>query len=464
MTMLDILLIGLALALLVCVGWLLLERSWQAAEKARLSSRVEELERDLAEASAERERISVRADEINEKLSGLNTEAATLRANLENAERSRKEDEQKLKLLRETFDSFASEALDKSTQRFMKLANETFAKHQQAARTEHDERRQAVEKLVTPIAEGLKKTDEQLKKLEQERIKTSATLLEKFEQEERQRRLLTEETRKLSDALRRPEVRGRYGEIQLQRVAEIAGMTSYCDFDTQRSVTNSAGQKLRPDMVVKLPNDRVIVVDAKANIDPYLRAIDAETEEDREALLERFADGIGRQAKDLAKKEYHGQFERTPEFTVMFVPGDQFVDAALSRRPSLIEDAAQQNVILASPSTLIGLLRAVAVGWREMAISESARELLKLGQELHERSAKILEHVAKVGRGLDRAVGSYNDLVGSVDSRLLPTLRRFEDAGAASGKKLEELPPVEVRTRELADARALSSPGNGAAD
>jgi DNA recombination protein RmuC len=458
MTMLDIVLIGLCAALAVCCAWLLVERSWQSAEKARLATRNEELERDLAEAAADREKLETRAEEIDRKLAEINVEAATLRANLEGAKRARKDDEQKLKALRETFDSFASEALDKSTQRFLKLAGETFAKHQETAKNEHEQRRQAVEKLVTPIAESLKKTDEQLKKLEADRVRTSATLLEKFEAEERQRLLLTTETRKLTDALRKPEVRGRYGEIQLQRVAEIAGMASYCDFDTQRTIRSGAGATLRPDMVVRLPNDRVVVVDAKANIEPYLRAIDAETEGDRDALLERFADGIARQAKDLAKKEYWSQFEHSPEFVVMFVPGDQFVDAALQRKPNLLDDAAQCNVILASPSTLIGLLRAVHVGWREMAVSESARELMTLGRELHERSAKVLEHISKVGRGLNAAVGSYNDLVGSVDARLLPTLRKFEDAGAKSAKELDELPPVEVRTRDLADARALSAP------
>ncbi len=442
MTTFSIILTGLTLALLVCVGWLLMDRSWLVGAKTTATSRAEELERALEEARREKA-------EAAECVRTLEIDAATLTEKAAASERAREEDASKLKQLREAFDAMAGEALDKSTKRFLELAGQSFEKHRETAKSEHEARAKEVAKLVEPIGESLKKTDEQLKKIEAERLKSTAQLHEKFEQEERQRLALVSETRRLSDALRKPEVRGRYGEIQLQRVAEVAGMTAYCDFDSQRSVRDSAGKARRPDMVVRLPNDRVVVVDAKANIEPYMRALEAENADEQESLLERFADGVSKQAKDLAKKEYWAQFKDSPEFVVMFVPGDQFVDAALARRPNLLEDIASQGVILASPSTLIGLLRAVHVGWKEKAVSESARELLSLGHELHERSAVLIDHVSSVGKGLTTALNSYNKLVGSVDQRLMPTLRKFEEAGAKSAKSLEEPEGVEVTTRPL---------------
>lgn len=460
MSTMTILLIGLTAALAVGIGWLLIERSWQSAAKAVAETRAEELASSLESEREQHRRAEGLAAELEGKVHSLELEAAKLQEKSAAIERARADDAQRLKELREAFDAMAGEALDKSAKRFLELAGQTFEKHQQVSQKDIQERRAAVEKLVAPIGESLKKTDEQLKKLDAERLKAGAALQEKLELDAKQRAALVEETRRLSDALRKPEVRGRYGEIQLQRVAEIAGMASYCDFDTQHTVRDSAGKASRPDMVVRLPNDRVIVVDAKANIEPYLRAIECESAAEQDELLERFAEGIGKQAKDLAKKEYWARFEKSPEFVVMFVPGDQFVDAALSRRPGMLEEIAQAGVILASPSTLIGLLRAVHIGWRENAISESARELLALGHELHERGAVLVEHVASVGKGLSGAVASYNKLVGSVDQRLLPTLRKFEDAGATSAKELRNPPEVELTTRPLraSKAPALKAP------
>ncbi|TVS08858.1 MAG: DNA recombination protein RmuC, partial [Phycisphaerales bacterium] len=265
---------------------------------------------------------------------------------------------------------------------------------------------------------------------------------------------LRSETGKLARALSRPEVRGRYGEIQLRRVAELAGMVAYCDFAEQTSVRDTEGRLKRPDMVVKLPNECVIAVDAKCNIDPYVRAVDTSDEQEREQLLERFAHGIAEQAKKLAAKSYWSDYEGGAEFVVMFVPGDQFLDAALARRSDLLEIAAQQGVILASPATLIGLLRAVAVGWAEQRLAEEARELRKLGSELHERASVALDHAAKLGQTIDRAVRQYNQFMGSVDSRLMPTLRKFEEAGAASGKSLPDPAEIEVRPKLLNHANA----------
>jgi DNA recombination protein RmuC len=340
------------------------------------------------------------------------------------------------------FERMAGETLDKSQQRFLELARQAFARQQSEGQAELDKRRQAVEELVKPIGETLRETRERLTRLDEQVM----------ESREASRAVRTE-AEKLVRALSRPDVRGRYGEIQLRRVAELAGMTCYCDFSEQHSVRDEDGQLQRPDMVVKLPNDRLIAVDAKTPTDAYMQAIDAASTEETEALLEKFAAGVADQVRKLGDKRYWAQFEGSPEFVVMFVPGDQFVDAALARRPDLIERAAEANVIMASPSTLIGLLRAVAVGWREHRIAESAEELFGLGRQLHERAQKVFEHASSLGDSLLRAVQGYNAMVGSIDTRLVPTLRRFEEAGASGSQRAEQLALIDVAPRELQAGR-----------
>jgi len=306
-----------------------------------------------------------------------------------------------------------------------------------------------VEQLVKPISETLAATRERLESIERARAEHFARFYEHMEQIAGASSGLREETARLTKALSRPEIRGQYGEIQLRRVAELAGMTSYCDFCEQASVRDGDGNLLRPDMVVTLPNERVVAVDAKTNTYAYIEAVNARDGAEREACLDRFARHVAEQAKKLADKRYWSAWEGSPEFVVMFVPGDHFIDAALARRPELMEQAAQMGVILASPSTLIGLLRAVAVGWREHRLAEEANELFALGRELHERAAVAFEHVAGLGGALEGAMKKYNQMVGSIDARLTPTLRKFEEAGARSAKPLPELKPVDGMARTM---------------
>jgi DNA recombination protein RmuC len=238
--------------------------------------------------------------------------------------------------------------------------------------------------------------------------------------------------------------------VQLRRVAELAGMQGYCDFSEQDSTVDSEGNALRPDMIVRLPSERVVVVDAKTNIQAYLEALDAERPEDAEACLERFARTVADQAAALGKKRYWAQYDGSPEFVVMFIPGDQFIDAALARRPELLEHAARQGVVLAGPATLIGLLRAVAVGYKEQRLAEEARELRQLGVDFHARAIKAFGSLAELGPILDRAVDKFNEFVGSYQGRLEPTLRRFEEAGAGSGKEMPVIEEITVRARTVA--------------
>jgi len=338
--------------------------------------------------------------------------------------------------LKEAFGALSAQALKDGRAEFLAQAKPVF----EAARKEQSD-------LVKPIGEVLAATREKLESIEKARAESFAALHERMELVTQAGRGLREETNKLTRALSRPEIRGQYGEIQLRRVAELAGMTSYCDFTEQTSVRDSEGNMLRPDMVVNLPNQRVIAVDAKTNTYAYIEAVNAADDAEREQHLERFARHVQEQAKKLSDKKYWSQFDGSPEFVVMFVPGDHFIDAALSRRPELIDYAAQNGVILASPSTLIGLLRAVAVGWRESKLAEEAKSLWELGKELHERAAVAFEHAGKLGDSIRQSVERYNRLVGSIDSRLMPTLKKFEDAGAGSAKSLAEVKQVEAQVK-----------------
>ena len=361
--------------------------------------------------------------------------------------------------LRDTFRSVAGETLEQSNRQFLQLAERTLAAQKNSASVEFEKRRAAVDGLVKPIATVLHRAERQLRLIEKDRGEAYAGLRAQVEGAMSASAELRQETAKLSRAMSQPNVRGRYGEIQLQRVAELAGMQQYCDFSTQASLRDADGRMLRPDMVVRLPNGRVLAVDAKTSLESYIEALSADSDADREALLDSFAENVLRQVNELSKKSYWKQFPESPEFVVMFIPGDQFIDAALERRPDLIELSAKRNVVLASPSTLIGLLRAVHVGWRERRLSDGAQELFELGRELHDRVAKAMAHTSKVGDSLETAVRRYNQLVGSVESRLLPTLRKFEERGVLVGEEVRNLSPIDGAVRKPVSG-TLSGPAD----
>jgi DNA recombination protein RmuC len=408
----------------------------QGAERARMEA--EAAARDAERARVELVETRERERESAGRVLSLSQDLAGLRERLDSAEKVRQEliaNEQRMK---DAFEAIGSRTVKANQEVLAKILGERLTAADEKAKAEHEQRRAAVEAMVRPIGETLLKTTERLTQLD-ERVKASGESADQ----------LREQTARLAKALSRPEIRGQYGEIQLKRVAELAGMTSYCDFCEQESSVDDDGKLLRPDMVVTLPNNRKIAVDAKTNIHAYLEAVNASDDGERESHMERFARHVGEQAKKLGDKKYWSAFEGSPDFVVMFVPGDHFIDAALSRRPDLLDRAAQEGVILASPSTLIGLLRAVAVGWREHAVSEQARELIKLGGELHQRASVVFEHAEKLGRTLNQSVNGYNQMVGSMQGRLTPTLKKFEELGAKSGKELAELKPVDAEPRGL---------------
>lgn len=346
--------------------------------------------------------------------------------------------------LGETFEALSARALRASNEEFLRLANEHLDGRRAQSAADLDQRRAAIDKLVQPIADALRRAEDHIGRVEQGNAGLAVRMRDMLVANQE----LRAETGRLTQALRKPNVRGRYGEVQLERVIELSGMRRWCDFTVQENLRDADHKLLRPDVVIRLPNGRVVAIDAKTSFDSYLDALDETDDVRREKLLERYAANVAEQVAKLGRKEYWAQLDAL-EMVIMFVPGDQLVDAALERRPDLVEVAAAQNVVLASPSTLIGLLRAVHVGWRERELSDNAEELFRLGRELHERAAITLEHASRVGDALDAAKRRYNEFVGSVDTRLVPTLRKFADKGARSSRTLPELRPIDGDGRKI---------------
>lgn len=360
----------------------------------------------------------------------------------------RRASELALENLKATFAALSGEALSANNQSFLHLATETLKQFQAKAEGDLKVREQAVENLVKPIREALEKTHVQIQGLEGQRKEAYGALNKHLEQLAQSQQTLQSETRNLVNALRKPEVRGRWGELSLKRLAELAGMIEYCDFVEQETRDSPEGRQ-RPDMIVKLPDAREIVVDVKTPLDAYLSAVEAGDEASRKAHLERHTRLVRERVRELSAKAYWNQFPNSPEFVVLFIPGDQFLAAALDNDPSLLEEALKNRVILATPTSFVALLRAVAYGWRQSALAENAQKIRELGEEMYARLATFAEHFVNVGKGLDNAVVHYNKAVGSFETKLMPGARKFTEMGVAAKKELPDPEPVERVTREL---------------
>lgn len=361
------------------------------------------------------------------------------------------------------FGALAAEALNRNNQSFLDLASGKLELLQNEATHQLEQRKKAVEHLVQPIRESLQKVDGKLQDLEVARTRAYSELSVQVRQLAESQNQLRSETGNLVSALRdRPNVRGRWGEIQLRRVVEMAGMLEHCDFETQAHVATE-DSRLRPDLVVKLPGAKTVVVDSKFAGQAYLESLSARNDEERATKLRDHARQVRDHISKLSGKSYWSQFDSAPEFVVLFIPGETFLSAALEQDPSLIEEGVNQQVILATPTTLIALLRAVAYGWRQETIAESAKTISDLGRELYGRLATLTEHFAKVGRGLETAVRSYNETVGSLETRVLPSARKFRDHGVSPASELAELPAVE-RTVRPVTAPELTPGEDAAAD
>jgi len=361
--------------------------------------------------------------------------------------------------LRDTFNALAGEALKSNNAQFLRLARENLEQFHIKAEGELKKRENAVENMVKPIREALEKTESQVRKMESDRHQAHGSLTKHLETMAESHRLLQSETRNLVQALRRPEVRGQWGELTLKRLAELAGMVEHCDFQQQASVQTGQGQQ-RPDMVVRMPDKREIVVDAKAPLDAYLSAVEATDDQNRQTHLEHHARNVRARIKELASKGYWQQFKFSPDFVVLFIPGDQFLSAALEIDHTLIEDALAQNVILATPTSLVALLRAVAYGWRQEALAENAEAIREAGQDMYTRLTTFADHLAKLGRSLDSSVDAFNKAVGSYDTRILPGARKFTEMGVTVKKEAPALEQIERTTRRVESLDETGSPAN----
>jgi len=395
------------------------------------------------------------------RIETLRIELAAAQVRLES---SALQDADRLKLLeqsemrlRAAFDSLAGETLRTNSELFLRLAREALGRDQVLAQGALKEREQAIAQLVEPLRAALERTEAQVQALERERRDAFATLRTQIETLAGGQAQLQRETRNLVTALRRPEVRGRWGELTLRRLVELAGLSEHCDFTEQLQLVGEEGA-LRPDLVVHMPDARDLVIDAKTPLDAYLASLDASTDEERQLSLRRHAQQVETRVRELASKSYWTQFERSPEFAVLFLPGDQFLSAALAERPELLETALGQSVIIATPSTLIALLKAVAYGWRQSAVARNAALIRDLGQELYRRLGAFNGHLGRLGQRLGTAVEAYNAAVGSLERQVLPQARRFSELGVTADAPLAPLEPIGQLARNPGAPAAAEPP------
>jgi DNA recombination protein RmuC len=359
------------------------------------------------------------------------------------------------------FSELAHESLAKNSATFLQLAGQKLEVHQEKAKAELGERQKAVETLIQPIREALDKTNQQINEIEKTRKEAYGSITSQLTAMHTGQESLRSETSKLVSSLRQPNVRGRWGELTLKRLAELAGMVERCDFAEQVHVKNDGDNSAsRPDMVVHLPEDGQLVVDVKTPLDAYLDAVAATDEESRKLFLVKHARSMADHVKKLASKAYFDQFEHSPEFVILFVPGDQFLSAALDVRPDLLDEALRNKVLLVTPTSLVALLKVVAYGWMQFKLAENAEEIRDLAVEMHGRLGKFIGHLAAVGKKLDASVKSYNDAIGSLETRVMPNVRKIKELGADSGKDADSPQSIDITARELKLIASELTPDN----
>ncbi len=360
-------------------------------------------------------------------------------------------------LLTQAFNDLSNKSLQDNSENFLRLAKEHLGTHNERAKADLSEREKAIESLVKPIRDALDSSKKQIGELENSRREAYGDITAQLKAMQMSQQMLSQETQNLVNALRRPEVRGRWGEITLRRLVELAGMVEHCDFDEQ---VHTVGDKqvLRPDLVVHLPDGGDLVVDVKTPLDAYLTAVEAKDDAQRKLGLVRHAKNVRTHIRMLAGKAYWSQFEQSPEFVILFIPGDQFLSAALNEEPDLIEYALSQHIMLATPTSLVALLKAVAYSWRQVALADNAKEIRKLAEDLYTRIGTFVTHMNQVGRQLGRSVDNYNKAVGSLERSVLPGARKFTELGVHEKKDIDKLEPIEVEPRRMLETGSEDDP------
>lgn len=407
--------------------------------QARLADVEARLEAERAAAARAAEERGARVAELEARLEAERAAAAEKLALLDDARTK----------LSDAFRALSADALARSSSSFLELARASLERYQEGARGDLEKRERAISELLSPVKDSLGKLDQEIRAMEKAREGAYGAVTAQLRSMAEAQGELRAEAANLVKALRAPQARGRWGELQLRRVVELAGMIEHCDFHEQASVEGEAG-RLRPDLVVHLPGGRHVVVDAKAPLQAYLEAVEAKDDGARRAKLADHARQIRDHVMALSRKAYWEQFRPTPEFAVLFLPGESFYAAALEEDPALLEAGVENRIIVATPTTLIALLKAVAYGWRQEAAAENAEAVAALGRDLYKRMSDLGGHFARLGRQLELTVEAYNRAVGSLESRVLPQARRFEALSAAPGDaQLAELIPVEAHPRPL---------------
>jgi len=351
--------------------------------------------------------------------------------------------------LRESIQNLSSQVFKNNSESFLQLAKESLAQFHTQAKGELEKKEQSFDALIKPIRDTLDKTQNQIQLMENERKQSYGSLNKHLESMSITQKELHAETRHLVQAFRRPEVRGQWGELTLKRLVELAGMVEHCDFVEQLSVETDEGNRLRPDMIIRMPAGREIIIDCKTPLDAYLDAVEANSDTEKQQALDRHLKHVRQRIRELASKTYWQQFNHSPDFVVLFIPGDQFLTAAMDLDRKLLENALQHKIILATPSSFVALLRAVAYGWRQENLTENAEQIRQLGEELYSRLATFTESLSKTGKSLEQSVDNYNKSVASFTARILPSAKKFKEMGISSKKELSEISPVEKNTRQL---------------
>ncbi|MCY4642796.1 MAG: DNA recombination protein RmuC [Gammaproteobacteria bacterium] len=348
--------------------------------------------------------------------------------------------------LEQTFLNLSNQALQSNNENFLRLAREKLSQYQIQAEASLEKKEKAIETLLHPITETLKQTESQIQAIEKERKEAYGSLTQHLKLISESQTDLRAETQNLVHALRRPEVRGQWGELTLKRIAELAGMVNHCDFYEQQTGSDE-DSRMRPDMIVRMPDQRELIVDAKTPLDAYLNAAQTRDDKARAESLHKHARNVRERMRELASKAYWNQFKHSPDFVVLFIPGEQFLLAALEHDPQLLEDALKNKVILATPTSIIALLRAVAFGWRQQSVAKNAEKIRELGEALYQRLATFATHLQKLGKSLDASVEQFNKATGSLDRQVLPAAKRFDELGIEKKKDMPDLKMIESSTR-----------------